>query len=197
VPKTPYDMDWKPICLESGSSPPYSSVVDKLVVVSKIFADQRVIELLAENRKLKLQLFWKDYGIKNLEKSMQRANTKTGGPHCKCLACAVSGRLDEDEDGEAAGFECCFKPYFDALLLECEIETKNGGGGEGRQHMSNSSGNCVYDEECHIVRLGRDDWAFFTYGSKLWNATRVDDPELLKLSNLFAKLEEEDNEIED
>ena len=187
-------MEWEPI-LESGSSQSYSSVVDKLVLVSRIFADQRVSELLAENRQLKLQLFWKDYGIKNLQESMQRANTKTGGPYCKCLACAVSGRLDEDD--EAAGFECYFKPYFDALLLECEIDTKNGGGGEGRQHMSNSSGNWVYDEECHIVRIGRDDWAFFTYGSKLWNATSVDDPELLRLSNLFAKLEEEDDEIED
>ncbi len=169
----------------------YSSAMDKLVAVSKIFADQRVSELLIENQELKLQLFWKEYGITQLQSAMSFANQKRGGPDCNCLACAMSGRKDELNGEEAAGFECSFKPYFNSLLLECGISSMNGGGGHGFQHISNASGNWVFDEECHLVLIGRDDWFNFTYGAKLWKATSVGDPELSRLRILFRRLEEE------
>jgi hypothetical protein len=166
----------------------YSAAVDKLVTVSKIFADQRVSELLAENRELRLQLFWKDYGVTHLQEAMRNANQKTGGPDCSCLACAVSGRMDSEN--EARGFECSFKPHFEALLVECGLESLNGGGmAPHMQHMSNSSGNCVYDQDTHLIRIGRDDWFAFTYGSRLFKAVTASDPELLKLRNLFDKLD--------
>jgi hypothetical protein len=176
-------------------SPPnsYANAIDKLIIVSKIFADQRVGELITENRKLKLQLFWKDYGTTHLQEAMRFANQKIRGPDCNCLACAVSGRKDEDNGMEAEGFECLFKPYFEELLVECEIVSTNGGwdSEKGFQHISNATGNYVFDEDCHIVRIARDDWFLFTYGARLWKANNVESPELLKLRNLFEKLQEE------
>jgi hypothetical protein len=169
--------------------------VDKLITVSKLFADQRVSELLNENRALRLQLFWKDYGVTHLQEAMRNANQKNGGPDCNCLACGVSGRTDSER--ETDGFECSFKPYFDALLLECGLESLNGGGGVVSQHNSDSSGNYVYDEDTHLIRLGRDDWVAFTYGSKLWKAKTADDPELLKLCTLFNKLNSDAEEDEE
>jgi hypothetical protein len=169
------------------ASQSYSAAVDKLVTVSKIFADQRVSELLAENQKLRLQLFWKDYGVTHLQQAMRWANQKTEGPDCSCSACAVSGRMDSEK--EAHGFECSFKPYFEALLVECGLESLGGGWTVGIEHMSNSSGNCVYDQDTHLIRIGRNDWVAFTYGSRLFKAVTASDPELLKLRNLFDKLD--------
>ena len=169
-----------------------SSAIDKLVTVSKIFADLRVSELLAENRELKLNLFWKDYGVTHLQDAMHNANQKI---NCQCLACAVSGRMNVNS--EAKGFECSFKPYFDALLLECGLESLNGGGDGGGQHISNESGNYVCDSDTHLIRIGRDDWFHFTYGSRLWKAKTVCDPELLKLRTLFNQLNKDAEETEE
>ena len=193
-----------------SKSQAYTNAIDKLVTVSKIFADQRVSELLAENQKLKLKLFWTEYGTTQLQEAMCFANKKVGGPACNCIACAVSERKDSDLQKKAAdGLRCIFKPYFDALLCECEIISKKGGSGERIQHMSNTTGNYVFDEDCHVVQihtagnfafdkdchlvqLGKDDWYAFTYGSRLWKANSVNNPELLKLRKLFEKLKKKE-----
>ena len=176
---------------------PYHSVIDKLIFVSKMFADQRVSELLAENKELKLQLFWKDHSTTKLKAAMSFANQKSGGPGCNCLACAVSGRKDENNGIEAAGFDCTFKPYFDSLLLEYGLVSMNCGGNwvSRPQHVSDDTPySFVFDSNCHLVQMGRDDWFHFTYGARFWKAKSVCDPELLKLYNLFSKLEEDDND---
>jgi hypothetical protein len=171
------------------------SAFDKLITVSKLFADQRVSELLAENQELKLKLFWRDYGVTNLQEAMQYANQKVGGQDCSCLACAVSGR--KDTDTVSAGFACKFEPYFRALLQECGLESLNAGPMAAIEHISNNSGNFVYDSDTHLIRVGRDDWVHFTYGSRLWKATTVCDPELVKLRTLFDKLNEDNEDNED
>ncbi len=168
------------------------AAIDKLVTVSKIFADQRVSELLAENRELKLKLFWKNYGVTHLKEAMQYANQTI---NCQCLACAVSGRMYTDS--EARGFECRFKTYFDALLLECGLGSLNGDYTGGVQHMSDEGGNYVCDLDTHLVRIGRDDWVHFTYGSRLWKVKTDCDPELLKLRTLFNQLKQDTEETEE
>jgi hypothetical protein len=50
------------------------------------------------------------------------------------------------------------------------------------------SGNNVLDDGQHFTNLGSDDWVYWTYGSKLWKATSVRDPELTKLERLFHTL---------
>ncbi len=51
------------------------------------------------------------------------------------------------------------------------------------------SGNDVLDDGAHFTNLGSDDWVAWTYGSKLWKATSVRDPELAKLERLFHTLD--------
>ena len=55
------------------------------------------IVLRAEKEELKLKLFWFKYGVSKLQQAMAWANQKEiNGVGCNCLACAMSGRKDED-----------------------------------------------------------------------------------------------------
>lgn len=194
---------------------PEASAIDKLVTVSKIFADQRVSELLNENRKLRLQLFWRNHGVPKLKKAMKSANLKTGGPNCSCFCCAMSGRhhMTKDDDSLMEYMdECRFTPYFEALLLECglefQIQTINDNE-VSREHMSNNvDGGRVYNIDTHLIcgvaRMAPSNvanWCGFSYGTKLWKAKRADNPELLKLCTLIDKLhfypdsDEEDEQV--
>jgi hypothetical protein len=47
----------------------------------------------------------------------------------------------------------------------------------------------VLDDGAHFTNLGGDDWVCWTYGSKLWKAASVRDPELAKLERLFRTLD--------
>lgn len=134
-------------------------------------------------RELKLKLFWKRNSTTQLKLAMQCANQD----RCACMACAVSGRMDDDN--EAVAMNCVFKPFFDALLAECGLGSSSYADNEGVcQHESDDSGNYVHDNDTHFVHIGHDDWVSFTYGAKLWRATSDDDAELQKLARLFARL---------
>ena len=158
--------------------------------VAKILTDQLVVELVNENRALKLELFWKNHSITKLQNEMQWANQKEpGGPGCNCLACAVSGRKDEENGIPASGFECIFKPYFEALLQECGLSVEPCCE-EYCMHISDDTGNTVYNNDSHFVSIGREDWKAFSYGAKLWKEPHSDqDPELRKLVRLFELLQ--------
>ena len=151
--------------------------------------DARLEALQKEVRELKLKLFWKEHNTSELKPAMRHANqdATAKGPDCACLACAVSGRMDEEK--EAKGFDCAFKPYFEALLAECGLGVGYAGHGSAVcEHEAEDTGNLVYDNDTHLVHVGRDDWVMFTYGAKLWQATAHDDPELQKLARLFELL---------
>ena len=168
--------------------------LEKLLSVSKLFADQRVSELMAENRQLKLSLFWKNYGVERLEKAMSYANRNYKGPDCYCVVCAVSGRKDDlPDDRTPGGIKCIFKPYFDRMVEECGLVVSNAMAESalGIAHECNETGSRVYDEDCHLIPINRSDWLLFTYGARLWKAKSVDDPELQKLRKLLELLEEE------
>ncbi len=144
--------------------------------------------LMEEIRAFKLKLYWKDHNISQLETAMSNANQcGPDAPMCRCLACAVSGRLDKEEESNG-GFECFFKPYFETLLSKCGMTFQHFQGKDSGQHDADDSGNSVYDDDTHFVFLGRDDWFAFAIGAKLWKATTVDNPELRKLSTLFQSL---------
>ena len=51
------------------------------------------------------------------------------------------------------------------------------------------SGNSVLDDGQHFSNLASQDWFCWTYGSKLWKATSVGDPELAKLESLLHYLD--------
>lgn len=148
-------------------------------------------DLKLENEALKLRLFWKEHGQAELSASMRLANFVEGGPQCSCLACAVSGRHNR-ENGEIDGEKpCTFKPWFEQMLREHDMSI-----GYGIPDVPIwvdgsvcDSGNNVLDDGQHFTILGRQDWLHWTYGSRLWKATSVLDPELAKLERLFKTLD--------
>ncbi len=147
-------------------------------------------DLLLENEALKLKLFWRDHGVTQLKQAMARAN-RLGrrGPNCGCVACAISGRKEACDPVRWRGEPCRFKPYIERLLAECGLAhipcDFNGIVGH---HECDMEGNPVFDIDTHIMTMGQDDWAAFSYGARLWRARMVNDPELLKLVTLFDKL---------
>lgn len=182
-------------------SAPITSYLDRLLTTSKVFFDHRFIEIIQENKKLKLRLFWKDHNCEKLKEAMSFANQKAEGPDCNCLACGLSGRKNANNGKSCEGFHCLFKSYFEALLLECGITTKSGGSSVGLEHESAQDSvfdftiqSLVYDIDVHFVTMAGDDWYLFTYGAKLWKERSVESAELQKLSLLFQKLCEYTNE---
>jgi hypothetical protein len=164
--------------------------VERLTLVSKILFDTRLLELKRENEALKLKLFWKEHNPAHLKAAMYLANTADGGPACSCLACVVSGRY-ESLDGEVPEKKpCTFKQWFEQVLYEHEMSVGHRlpdvpvwvDGSVVDDH------NDVLDDDQYFTNLGSDDWVCWTYGSKLWKATSVHDPELAKLERLFRAL---------
>lgn len=140
---------------------------------------------------LKLKIFWKNHNRSQLQFAMKNANQDVNGPDCVCLACAVSGRKDEEK--EAKGFDCTFKPYFEALLTEFGL-TVGCCDGEPAG-VAHDSDDFIYNNDTHFVHVGaREDWFCFAYGAKLWSATASDDPELQKLVHLFERLQPDEEE---
>ncbi len=147
--------------------------------------------LKLENENLKLRLFWKEHGQAELSAAMRLANYVEGGPQCSCLACAVSGRHKSECGGTDENKTCTFKPWFEQILGEHDMSI-----GRGLPDVPIwvdgsvcDSGNNVLDDGQHFTILGRQDWLHWTYGSRLWKATSVLDPELAKLERLFKTLD--------
>lgn len=142
-----------------------------------------LLELQRENEALKLKLFWKEHSQEITEKAMCWANEAKGGPACSCLTCKIIGRYTS---GVTEKKLCTFKPWFDQVLREhdmsigyCPVEWLDG-------MVFNSNAQDLNDQ--HFSFFFRQDWAFWTYGSKLWRATSVGDPELAKLERLLHYL---------
>ena len=161
-----------------------------MTTVSKLFRDARFEELCKENAQLRLQLFWKDHNVQMLKTAMDFANSSDKSPKCNCLNCALCGRMDEDDVYDDAK-KCAFTPWFEAKIAECGLTYgyENQESTE-QEHMSNK-GIYVCNIDCHLVKdpTHDGDWGSFTYGSRLWKAKTVNDPELKKLEKLFELLE--------
>jgi len=171
--------------------------LDRLALVSRLILDQRVLELRRENEFLRLQQFWKDHSRNQLVQLMVEANRAI--TNCTCMACGVSGRID---DGEAVSFtrQCVFKPWFEARLAASGLNTHVVGLPASSTSTVLSSGAGKHDvtrlfdgADAHFHHVdGRDDWAdSWTYGVRLWGAKDVRDEELLKLERLFGLLRAE------
>ena len=162
--------------------------VERLALVSKILFDTRLLELKRENEALKLKLFWKEHNHEIMDNAMYSANQAVGGPACSCLACAVSGRY-ESEPGEVAEKKpCTFKPWFEQVLREHDMSVGHVVDLPRVDGSVVDSHNDVFDDDQHFTNFAGEDWVWWKYGSKLWKATSVRDPELAKLERLFHYL---------
>jgi hypothetical protein len=175
------------------------SHVDKLATVSKILLDGRVIELRQEVETLKLEIFWRDHSLFRLNNAMKIAN----GMHVKCWCgnCGLRGRtylmseaglIDHDA-------ECRFMPWFDGVLLSHGLVMLESSRDRGfRCHSVPTSirplsrDNDCMDYDCHLFKLDTHS-ASYAFGTKLWQAKSVNDPELQKLINLISMLEAYDD----
>jgi hypothetical protein len=163
--------------------------IDKLALVTKVLMDRRFLELKEENEALKLKMFWHTHSIKKLKKAMIEGNLS--GPQCKCPNCIYDGLAGEIEIKDVQQRVCGFKPWFVEKVISCGL-TIGGHGGELNRagHMSCTHGP-VYTYDYHILSFDYDNsrsWSSTTYGTKLWKAKSVSDPELQKLVALFKAI---------
>ena len=152
------------------------------------FVNMDPVELQRENEALQLKLFWKEHSYETMENAMCRANEAEGGPACSCLTCQIRGRYSR---GVTQNEPCTFKPWFEQVLHEHEMSI-----GRGLPDVPIwvegsvvDSDNRVIDDGHHFSNLASQDWFCWTYGSKLWKATSIGDPELVKLERLLHYLD--------
>jgi hypothetical protein len=165
--------------------------VDRLAVVCKVLLDSRVLELRRENEALRLRLFWKEHGAEQLKAAMRVANGVAGGPGCGCLGCVVSGKREREYGELPVRTSCAFKAWFEQTLQELGMDVAVGLPAEETWvHVQEvDPDSALLDDGAHFTNLDVDDWVAWTYGSRLWKAASVRDPELAKLQRLFLALD--------
>ena len=149
-----------------------------------------LLELQRENEALKLKLFWKEHNFQIMKNAICELNFAECGPACDCLACEVSGRYKKRYGEVCENKPCSFKPWFEQVLVEKDMSIRHGLPDEPIWvDGSVVDSYYVLDDDHHFINLGRQDWFRWTYGSKLWKATSVGDPELVKLERLLHYLD--------
>lgn len=149
--------------------------VDKLQCVAKILIDLRLQDLIAENRKLKLELYWSRRCTDEFERALKHYNNEDN--FCDCGNCFPLAERDSD---------CILMDHVKKCILFYGM-TFVVAGEDGcparpqRVAESFTLESDLVDLDVHIVQM-RDG---FAYGSKLWKAKSDDDPELTKLKVLF------------
>jgi hypothetical protein len=172
------------------------SHTDKLATVSKVLMDQRVLEqrkeiemLREENKRLQLQLFWRDHEVSVMESLMMDLNTNTVG--CKCNNCRITGRFPAARLCDNPHVECRFNALFEGKLVELGLTFHHVQNEEEWHPKFIIVKECdplhvVYNDDFHLVNIiSQQPWYNFCYGRTLWEANDVNDPEVHKLAKLF------------
>ena len=169
------------------------SSVDKFLSVAKILTDARLQELVEENRKLKLTLFWKTYGVAQLRDKI--SSNFQSCIQCECRSCNWSGKSREF-NGE---WECIVTRTFEKFLDKRGLSLANT--------IDDPEVFPVFDDELeedeqeegfgfhrgnvHVVLASSvTDWVVAGYGEKFSLAKSIDDPALVELKQLFQAIEE-------
>ena len=183
-----------------------SAQFSRLAAVSKILYDQELIEARKEIESLKLQLFWKNYNVRNLQSSI--STTSVLMPRCcDCKICAEAQRFcimtgDYENITENNDKPCNFRIMLENKMaelgitfIECPTSAP-----VMIDHVAAEGlfcGSKVVDVDSHIViytkyvrdaMVADDYWFNFTYASRLFKQTTVSNPELKKLEALFKWL---------
>jgi hypothetical protein len=161
-------------------------------VVCKVLFDAEVIALRKEVEELKLSLFWTKYSTEKLDSAIKDGNVAMPDMprNCNCKNCREFGRfcMDGSFGDDNPNEVCAWRPLFEAKLAELGIGFSDRP--DSPQWLIHECAPEFCDEaidcDTHIVNLYN--WVRFTYGSKLFKATTVNDPELQKLVALFEWL---------
>jgi hypothetical protein len=141
-----------------------SSQFSRLAICSRVFYEREIIEQRNEIEALKLKLFWKEYGINQLQRAMICEGHRYR-------------RLQPNKPHNTEDWYSWMGPLIKAHDLEVETFTR---------HPENTPLPTQIDLNVHFGC--RFKYFVTSYGSKLWKATSVDDPELRKLKALFHAL---------
>ena len=165
--------------------------LDRLATVSRVFMDARLLTLRRQNEELRLELFWTVHNVQKLKIAMKEANASGSARavQCNCWKCSLNGMVDGNNAQNIVDRNktCKLIPWLEAKMTECDLIYDSMPGPHAHvDHMSDSSGR-VCDVDCHFVEQSfmRGFMCNFTYGSKLWKARSVDNPELKKLEKFF------------
>ena len=168
------------------------SPVDKFLHVAKILTDARLQELVDENRKLKLALFWKTHDIGQLRNKIYAIQHRI---KCKCKSCNWAKQSSEFNDE----WECAVTRRFEDIARDHGLSTGVDGGADGMCYAiyEPALGEDEWDDEAQFFYAGDvhivlpssiTDWVVVGYGEKLNKAKSIEDPELIKLKELFQTL---------
>ena len=141
----------------------------RLALVSKVLCDMEAIELRQENERLyqenqvlKLAVCWTNYNIDILSGAMMITR--------------------KYYSGQPRVFNEVWNAWIEPILQECGLTVEVVGG------LLPYRGPQPSELDTHLVCTSR--YMFVAYGTKLWKAKSVDDPELRKLKALFDTLAE-------
>jgi len=137
----------------------------RLALVSKVLCDREAIELRQENERLyqenqvlKLAVFWRDHNIDVLTGAMMITRKYY----------------------QPGVFNGVCNAWIEPILQECGLTVEVVGG------LLPYRGPQPSELDTHLVCTSQ--YMFVAYGTKLWKAKSVDDPELRKLKALFDTL---------
>ena len=170
------------------------SHIDKLALISKLILDERVLELRREIEALRLELFCRDHNIGRLTALMREAN------RCECCQCEFVGIYCPTIPRVTTLVQTCiFDDWFHSLIVSCgmtvgELQDNQSSVDFHMSHAYNLDGQRVYDVDAHFYQR-HEIFSFWKYGSKLWKAKSVNDPELQKLKRLFERLKTSNGRI--
>ena len=172
------------------------SQLHRLTQVGKIICDKGFSDAVKENEKLRLSLFWTKYSRRNMHKYLVYANMDRGddlATRCNCSNCLQHKWYDWDvEPDDYMHTVCAFLPLLERDIAECGLVTAPYQIPNGFVEHECNNGSSVPIVDAHIVRS--ENWRWVYYGTKISNAKSVNDPELVKLKNLFDLLHPEDKQ---
>jgi hypothetical protein len=170
--------------------------LSRLAQVGKIICDKGFSDAVKENEKLRLSLFWTKYSRRNMHKYLVYANMDRGddlATRCNCSNCLQRKWNDwEVEPEDYKHTVCAFLPLLERDIAECGLVTAPDQRPNGFVEHECNNGCPTPIVDAHIVR--GENWVNFYYGTKISNATSVNDPELVKLKKLFDLLHPEDKQ---
>lgn len=175
------------------------SFVDKFQSVSKILVDERLQELIEENRKLKMEVFWRTYSIHHLQYHLACLQIR-----CNCESCVGNNRyklnLKPSRNCHDETKERCAVVIFLIRMAKVygltvgRVDTLDGistqEAFQNKFFFLNENPTVFYSQDVHIILPScTSDWAVVGYIEKLSEAKFPNDPELIKFENFFAAIE--------
>ena len=148
--------------------------------------EERIAALEKEVAGLYLKLFWRDHCPRKLESQVIASSFAAGALRCRCMTCCLSG-VSRESFTPGTSPKCQTLEAICALArrFDLTVEDRRPGSALSRCEMLDEG---VYDQDCHLVLVATGGTNFFTYGSRLWKAASVQDPDLQRLAGLFVLL---------